>query len=364
MKHDPWRRSAGFSVVELAVALAVVGVAGLAAWQLLPASRGVAEGDPAQLRLRQAQDAVEGFALRSARLPCPAPVGGNGSEICGTNALGELPWRTLGLPRADVPLRYGVYRTVTADLATAVAKFSPNLPPLPVVAGYNPSQINGLDFCQALRVATAAPGGLTAGGVQVAYAVADAGADRAFNLPYTGSFPLPGAPSTPAFDDRIAATGLGELSARLSCVTRMGEAQAAARSAYAAFDIHRDAEMFDRFRQFAYEVRVSNTKMATATVSLASLDMLNAIATTASAVSLAANSVGVGAGVVAGGVLAIGAAAAALTAASVQLGLAAAAEAKAGKQAKDSTAVKARLLTARDAAATTAAQQDTKGLLP
>lgn len=364
MKHDPWRRSAGFSVVELAVALAVVGVAGLAAWQLLPASRGVAEGDPSQLRLRQAQDAVEGFVLRSARLPCPAPVGGNGGEACGANALGELPWRTLGLQRADVPLRYGVYRTAAADLATAVAKFGPNLPPLPVVAGYNASQINGLDFCQVLRVATAAPGGLTAGGVPVAYAVADAGADRVFNLPYTGSFPLPGAPSTPAFDDRIAATGLGELSARLSCVTRMGEAQAAARSAYAAFDIYRDADMFDRFRQFAYQVRISNTKMATATVSLASLDMLNAIATTASAVSLAANSVGVGAPTIAGGVLAIGAAAAALTAASVQLGLAVTAEAKAGKQATDSTAVKARLLAARDAAATAAAQQDTKGLLP
>lgn len=364
MTHHPRRRSAGFSVLELAVALAVVGVAGLAAWQLLPASRGVAEGDPAQLRLRQAQDAVEGFALRSARLPCPALAGGNGTETCGANALGELPWRTLGLQRAEVPLRYGVYRTATADLATAVAKFSPHLPPAPVVAGYSASQINGLDFCQALRVATAAPAGLTAGGAPVAYAVADAGADRVFNLPYTGGFPLPGAPITPEFDDRIAATGLGELSARLSCVTRMGEAQAAARSAYAAFDIYRDADMFDRFRGFAYQVRISNTKMATATVSLATLDMLNAVATTASAVSLAANSVGVGAGVIAGGVLAIGAAAAALTAASVQLGLAVTAEAKAGKQAADATVVKARLLTARDAAAAAAAQQDTKGLLP
>ncbi len=364
MTRNAWGRNAGFSVLELTVALAVVGVAGLAVWQLLPASRDVAQGDPAQLRLRQAQDAVEGFALRSARLPCPAPVGGSGSEACGATALGELPWRTLGLPRADVPLRYGVYRTPAADLVTAVARFSPLLPPAPVVAGYSAAQVNGLDLCQALRVAAAAPTGLLAGGVPVAYAVADAGPDRVFNLAYNGGFPLAGAPSTAEFDDRIAATGLGELSTRLSCVTRMGETQAAARSAYAALDIYRDAEMFDRFRGFAYQVRIANTKLAIATLSLASLDMLNAIATTASAVSLAANSVGVGAGTIAAGVLSIGAAAGALTAASVQLGLAVTAETKAGKQAADSTVVKARLLAARDAAVAAAAQQDTKGLLP
>lgn len=364
MTYQARRRSAGFSVVELTVALAVVGVAGLAAWQLLPASRGVAEGDQPRQRLRQAQDAVEGFALRSARLPCPAPVAGDGREVCGANMLGELPWRTLGLPRADAPLRYGVYRTSAVDLATATAKFSPHLPPAPSVAGYVPAQVNGLDFCQALRLAIAAPSGLEAGGVPVAYAVADAGADRVFNLPYTATFPLPGTAATPEFDDRVAATGLGELSTRLSCVTRLGEAQAAARSAYAAFDIHRDAEMFDRFRGFAYQVRITNTKFAIATVSLASLDMLNAIATTASAISLAANSTGALAPSIAGGVFAIGAAGASLGVASTQLALAIVAEAKAGKQANGSALVKARLLAERDAAVTTAAQQDTKGLLP
>lgn len=366
MKHSARRHSAGFSVVELSVALALAGVVGLVAWQMLPASRGVAEGDTPQLRLRQAQDAVEGFVLRTHRLPCPATVGGTGSEVCGSDSFGELPWRTLGLPRFDVPLRYGVYRTPTADLAMASAKYSPTLPPSPVLApaAYNPSQVNGLDLCQSLRLATAAPAGLLAGGVPVAYAVADAGTDRVFNLPYTATFPLPGTPSTPTFDDRIAATGLGELSARLSCVTRMGEAQAAARSAYAAFDIYRDADMFDRFRGFAYQVRISDRKLAEATVALASLDMLIAIGTTASAVSLAANSVGVGAGTVAAAVLGIGAASAALVVSSVQLASAVAAEAKAGKQAADATTVKARMLVARDAAVRNAAAVDTKGLLP
>ena len=49
MTRNAWRRSAGFSVVELAVALAGVGVAGLAACQVRPARRGVAQGDPAHL---------------------------------------------------------------------------------------------------------------------------------------------------------------------------------------------------------------------------------------------------------------------------------------------------------------------------
>lgn len=366
MNNHPRRRSAGFSIVELTVALALVGLVGLVAWRVLPNSRGVAEGDAAQLRLRHAQEAIEGFVLRSHRLPCPAAIGGTGSEVCGVNALGELPWRTLGLPRADTPLRYGVYRTAQSDLAVAVAKYSPNLPPAPIlpVASYNTAQVNGLDFCQALRLATAAPAGLLAGGVPVAYAIADAGADRVFNLPYTATFPLPGEPLTPTFDDRVIAAGLGELSARLSCVTRMGEAQASARSAYAAFDIYRDAAMFDRFRTFAYQVRIADHELAKATVGLASLDMLNAIGTTAGAVAVAANSAGIGAGTIAGGVLSIGAASAALVVASIRVASAAAAEAKAKLQAEDASRVTARLLVARDAAVGAAASTDTKGLLP
>lgn len=360
------RREAGFSILELAVCLALVGVVGLVAWRLVPDSRSVAEGDPVQLRLRQAQDAVEGFVLRRSRLPCPAAVGGTGNEVCGADALGELPWRTLGLSRTDGPLRYGVYRTPAADLATAAPRFTPNLPPAPAlpIASYNPAQVNGLDFCQALRLASAAPNGLLAGGVPVAYAVAAPGADKVFNAPYTFTFPLPGAAATPVFDDRVAAVGLGELSARLGCVTRMGEAQAAARSAYAAFDLYRDADMFDRFRSFAYQVRITDRKFAEADVGLASLDMLIAIGTTASSVSLAANSVGVGAGTVVAAVGGIGAAAAALVAAGIGLASAIADELKTGKQAADATVVKARMLVARDAAVNAAASLDTKGLLP
>lgn len=366
MRELSIRREAGFSILELAVCLALVGVVGLVAWRLMPDSRSVAEGDPVQLRLRQAQDAVEGFALRRSRLPCPAAVGGTGNEVCGPDALGELPWRTLGLSRTDSPLRYGVYRTSVADLASATARFAPHLPPAPAlpVSRYNPAQVNGLDFCQALRVATSAPNGLLAGGVPVAYAVAASGADKTFNVPYTVTFPLPGAPAGPTFDDRVAATGLGELSARLGCVTRMGEAEAAARSAYAAFDLYRDADMFDRFRSFAYQVRITDRKFAEADLGLASLDMLIAIGTTASAVSLAANSVGVGAGTVVAAVGGIGAAAAALVAAGIGLASAIADEVKTGKQAADATVVKARMLVARDAAVNAAASLDTKGLLP
>lgn len=371
MKAPSIRREAGFSILELAVCLALVGVVGLVAWRLVPDSRSVAGGDPVQLRLRQAQDAVEGFVLRRSRLPCPAAVGGTGNEVCGADALGELPWRTLGLSRTDGPLRYGVYRANTVDgvainLASAASGIPPKLPPAPAlpIASYNPAQVNGLDFCQALRLAASAPNGLLAGGVPVAYAVAAPGADRAFNAPYTVTFPMPGAPATPTFDDRVAATGLGELSARLGCVTRMGEVEAAARSAYAAFDLYRDADMFDRFRSFAYQVRITDRKFAEADVGLASLDMLIAIGTTASSVSLAANSVGVGAGTVVAAVGGIGAAAAALVAAGIGLASAIADELKTGKQAADATVVKARMLVARDAAVNAAAALDTKGLLP
>ena len=175
------------------------------------------------------------------------------------------------------------------------ARLARNLPPdlvAPVVS-FAASRINGLDFCVALRSAAAKPSSLTAGGVSVAYVLAHPGSNRAFEgLNTTTSFALPGTPQASNFDDRNLATGLGELSTRLGCVTRLAAAHASARSAFAAFDLDRNAQTCLDFRDFAHEVRKTNTRNASAIVGFATLNVLIATASSVSAVSLTVNSGG------------------------------------------------------------------------
>ncbi|WP_163143903.1 type II secretion system protein, partial [Arhodomonas sp. KWT] len=62
----------GFSLIELAVVLVVLGTIAVAAWRLVPlALEAGTGGDRAASRLAGLQSAVEGFVLRRHRLPCP-----------------------------------------------------------------------------------------------------------------------------------------------------------------------------------------------------------------------------------------------------------------------------------------------------
>ncbi len=363
------RRMAGFSLLELTLALAITGVVGLAAWQLLPASRTVAAGDTVLQQLRTAQEAVEGFALARHRLPCPAAAGGDGQEQCGTARIGELPWRTLGLPRGSSALRYGAYRTASVDLLVASNTYVPFLPVVPVLpTGYVAIQVNGLDLCQSLRTAGASPAvspnGLDAGGVPVAYALAHPGANRQFDGDNVGAgFALPGLASAEGFDDRTAATGLGELSTRLNCPTRIAEASASARSAFAAYDLDRDADMFLTFRNFAYQVRITNRKLAESSVALATADLAIAVGAGKAAISLAANSGGAGAATIAAAYIGVAAATGALAAAVVSVVTANAAESLADRQAQSASRLRTQSALDYQAAFAAAATADRKGLI-
>ena len=80
MKHS-LRKAGGFSLVELAVVLAIVGVVGIFIWRWIVATREPMQR-PAMLRqLSEAQSAVEGFVLANHRLPCAAATE-NGNEAC------------------------------------------------------------------------------------------------------------------------------------------------------------------------------------------------------------------------------------------------------------------------------------------
>jgi len=108
-------KSKGFSLVELAVALAIIAL--LLAGALIPLStqievRNVADTQRAMESIREA---IVGFAQANGRLPCPADgsiaagAAGAGTEQIGLSScfnvgvstFGVVPWATLGVPETD-----------------------------------------------------------------------------------------------------------------------------------------------------------------------------------------------------------------------------------------------------------------------
>lgn len=110
-------RAGGFSLIELAVVLVIVGLlvgGGIAALDatMTQSRRSQQDGQLAEVR-----EALYGFAVAEGRLPCPdasyPPDGGedvDGSDDCIVDQ-GALPWQQLGLGRRNPwgdPLRYQV----------------------------------------------------------------------------------------------------------------------------------------------------------------------------------------------------------------------------------------------------------------
>ncbi|CAN7385702.1 type II secretion system protein [Pseudoduganella sp. LjRoot289] len=101
------KKQQGFSLVEIAIVLVIVGlmVGGL----LTPLTMQMEQRKAAdtQRALDEAREALVGFAVRYGYLPCPAISAGDGQEDRSGNRCtderreGYLPWATLGLARLD-----------------------------------------------------------------------------------------------------------------------------------------------------------------------------------------------------------------------------------------------------------------------
>lgn len=122
--HGEPRREAGFSLIEIAIVLVVLGL--LLAGLIGPMGTRIEQEERERTRaiLEEIKEALYGFAIAQGRLPCPdSDVPNNGRENltsgeC-TNAAGTLPWADLAVPEDDAWGRRFLYR-VTPSYADDV----------------------------------------------------------------------------------------------------------------------------------------------------------------------------------------------------------------------------------------------------
>lgn len=325
MTHVESHKQSGFSLIELSVSMAVLGLIGVLVWRMTAATQEPDIREAAQSELQQAQAAVDAFVLAKHRLPCPA-TSRSGDEDCSSSTALLLPWRTLGVSPALSGLHYGVNRGGGFDLAAvAAATVSPDLgldltgvPAMPSEPAPSPSAVlastqvsafvaaasarrtiaNGLDFCRVLRSYSSnlgASGVLKAGNISdslpIAFILVHPGRNDRFdgnNTPGSAGswrFDLPGRPQVAEYDDLAHAVGPSELAYRLGCVQRMSAAQAAAQAAFAQYDNTRMAQEYWSLRAFDIESAKGDVDGAQTGVVMAAMGL--ALTTTSAAVGLA-----------------------------------------------------------------------------
>ncbi len=274
-------RHRGFSLLELAVVLVVLGLVTLLVVQFLgTASRERHEVASRDL-LTRADDALLAYAMVNSRLPCPAS-NSSGDEDCSTTQIGQLPYKTLGLPDANArKIRYGVLRRpATRKLDAELTNRLDRYDPLQVLTGETAIEmplghVNGLDLCWAVRsggalpmdtqylhVARATqPGQIAA---HVAYALALPRGGEGFTGNQSDDLPVFDSPRRPhdaSFSDRILVVGLDQLWSRMRCGDNLAASNHAHFNGAMSIALMHNA-MEDYKKQLAISVKLADANVA------------------------------------------------------------------------------------------------------
>ena len=110
-------KNQGFSLIEMAVVLVILGLIISTLLTPLGVQRDLKDINGTQLNLKLINEAIYGFVVLNGRLPCPTtqanPANANyGLEDCSITTEGYLPWRTLGVTATD---EWGTLRQATTD---------------------------------------------------------------------------------------------------------------------------------------------------------------------------------------------------------------------------------------------------------
>jgi len=309
------KRFNGFSLIELSIVLAILGVMFLAVPSVIPTIKQIFVADNDVQTLDRAESSIKGFLKAQSRLPCP-DSNADGIEDCGVGVdVGLLPYKTLKLSSPvkngfGQPIAYSVYRkssstaNLDADLASLKNRFSPILPNAEVS-----TNSNGLDFCWALKNAIGTTNsnsfsyvGSSSTPYNQAFVLASPGASNAnnagtffdgINQINSRGFELPNKVIDSNYDDTVRSVGFAQLAGELQCSTLIGRVNSSARTRFAMYDLKRLMDYTVDFRALALNVQEGNVKQAEFVQALAILNAAIYTAQTVIAIAEGAESFGV-----------------------------------------------------------------------
>jgi prepilin-type N-terminal cleavage/methylation domain-containing protein len=224
----PIRGAAGFTLIEMAIVIIIIGVIISIVSTVLPALIRTSKIKKAQAVLEKVDYALQGYISSNGQLPCPDtdnPQDGLENRIAGTTPptddtcaayVGRLPYATLGLSSATDPwqnvVRYGVYeglvRTTQTNLCAA-------LPCSPCLADFvnNPTGawLSTSDGTTVTNVGYV----LASGSAKDLDGDGDFFDGRNATAPATAQFESPNKITDPAYDDILRTGDLTYLQGRL-----------------------------------------------------------------------------------------------------------------------------------------------------